>query len=287
MSTMSETLLPKTRSRRSTAGVKLRSDPRRETMNSLAKGLSVIRVFSRDRAALRLCDVAHLTSMPPATARRCLMALEDLGYVVHHGSLFYLRPKVLELTAAYLDSMDLEALTRKRLEILTQTTGDTSAVSVLDGTETVYVAHAEVRTQVRLELHVGSRFPAHATAGGRVLLADLSAAALNRYLQTPLVVVPNAPEPASETALRKAIGKGQRSGYSALVDELAWGIVSLAVPIHDRQGRVIAALCSSSQSSRVSLAQIVRERLELLKTLSGEITEDLSSAHSLSFAHLA
>ena len=132
---------------------------RREVMGGLAKGLEVIRAFTRDRATLTLSEVAEVAGLPAATARRCLHTLEDLGYVMRTGRSFVLRPKVLELGAAYLESMNIEALTKTYLEDLASQTGDSAALTVLDDTEIVYVARASVRTLLRLEAHVGSRLP--------------------------------------------------------------------------------------------------------------------------------
>ena len=113
------------------------SIPRREAMGGLAKGLHVIRAFTRDRPALTLSEVAATAGMPAATARRCLLTLEDLGYVMRRGRQFLLRPKVLELGAAYLESMDIEHLTKTHLEELARLTGDSAALSVLDGNDIV------------------------------------------------------------------------------------------------------------------------------------------------------
>src|ERR1700691_3568513 len=158
--------------------------PHRETMGGLAKGLSVIRAFTRDHPALSLSDIARSAGIPAATARRCLLTLDELGYVTRNGRNFLLRPKVLQLGAAYLESMNIEHVTRTHLEELAGSTSDSAALCVLDGVEIVYVARASVRTLVRLEAHVGSRFPAHATSTGRVLLAGVSAERLQRYFHT-------------------------------------------------------------------------------------------------------
>src|SRR5258708_15555498 len=157
---------------------------RREAMGGLAKGLGVIRAFTRDGAGLSWSDIAGIRDMPAATARRCLLTLEELGYVTRSGRQFLLRPKVLELGAAYLESMNIELLTKTHLEELARNTGDSAALCVLDGTEIVYVARASVRTLIRLEAHIGSRFPAHATSTRRVLLAGPRADRLERYLKT-------------------------------------------------------------------------------------------------------
>src|SRR5512136_179231 len=157
---------------------------RREAMGGLAKGLAVIRAFTREHAALTLSDIARSAAIPAATARRCLLTLEQLGYVTRNGRNFLLRPKVLELGAAYLESMNIEHVTKTHLEELARTTSDSAALCVLDGVEIVYVARTSVRTLVRLEAHVGSRFPAHATSTGRVLLAGVGADRLQRYFET-------------------------------------------------------------------------------------------------------
>src|ERR1700689_1706944 len=157
--------------------------PRREAMGGLSKGLAVIRAFSSDHAALTLSNVARSAGIPAATARRCLLTLEELGYITRNGRDFPLRPRVLELGAAYLESMNIEHITRTHLEELARATSDSAALCVLDGTEIAYVARTSVRTLLRLEAHVGGRFPAYATSTGRVLLAGLGPERLNQYFE--------------------------------------------------------------------------------------------------------
>ncbi len=257
---------------------------RREVMGGLAKGLSVIRAFNRDSATLTLSEVAALTSLPAATARRCLMTLEELGYVMRSGRQFLLRPKVLELGAAYIDSMNIDILTRTHLEELARNTGDSAALCVLDGTDIVYVARTSIRTLLRLEAHVGSRFPAYATSVGRVLLAGLSATDLQRYFETATFEPLTSYTVTDVEELRRIIDKCRRNGYSAVKDELDYGVIALAVPVHDQQGRVVAALNSSSHSARTSIARLVEERLDMLRNVSSQITKDLASVPNLSLS---
>jgi IclR family pca regulon transcriptional regulator len=255
-----------------------------ETMGGLAKGLSVIRAFARDRPALTLSQVAAATKMPPATARRCLLTLEELGYITHSGRQFALRAKVLELGASYLESMNIELLTRTHLEELARSTGDSAALCVLDDTEIVYVARASIRTLLRLEAHVGSRFPAHATSTGRVLLAGLGALHLQRYFDT---VKPEALTDRTVTdnaKLRQIIEECRRTGFSVVEDELAYGVVALAVPVFNQSARVVAALNSSSHSRRISKTKLVCERFTMLQQVSRQISVELAVAPGLSFS---
>jgi IclR family transcriptional regulator, pca regulon regulatory protein len=282
---MSGFSLSNTRSKNAVAAGRVAaSSGRRETMGGLAKGLSVIRAFTRERATLSLSEVANLTSMPAATARRCLMTLEELGYVMRNGRQFLLRPKVLELGAAYIDSMNIDFLTKTHLEELARNTGDSAALCVLDGADIVYVARTSIRTLMRLEAHVGSRFPAYATSVGRVLLAGQDAAALKRYLETTKFEPLTRFTVTDAEQLRRAIEKCRRNGYSAVKDELDYGVVALAVPVHDRQGRVVAALNSSSHSARITVARLVEERLDMLRAVSSQITRDLASLPNLSLS---
>ncbi len=256
-------------------------------MGGLAKGLAVIRAFTRDRATLNLSDVAALTEMPAATARRCLLTLEELGYVTRRGRQFVLRPKVLELGAAYLESMNIETLTKTHLEELAGSTGDSAALCVLDGFEIVYVARASIRTLMRLEAHVGSRFPAYATSTGRALLAGLAPERLQHYLDTATFEALTDRTIIDPLRLRQLIEDCRRTGYAAVEDELAYGVVALAVPVFDQYGRVVAALNSSSHSRRISKAKLVRERFNMLQKVSRQITADLAVVPGLSLSAIA
>lgn len=259
---------------------------RREVMNGLAKGLAVLRALGEGHEST-LSEVARSTRLPPATARRCLCTLEELGYVVRVGRTFLLRPKVLELGAAYLQSLDVTALTSTHLQTLATRTGDSAALSVLDGGDIVYLARASVRTLVRLEAHVGSRFPAYATSMGRVLLAGLPPERLRAYLeQTPFVKLTRRTVVDADKLLRR-IEECRRSGYAAVEDELAYGVVAVSVPVLDDAQRVVAALNSSSHSRRIGRVALVRERLDLLREASAAISRDLRRFPGLALAALA
>jgi IclR family transcriptional regulator, pca regulon regulatory protein len=260
------------------------SSSRRETMGGLAKGLEVIRAFTREQPALTLSQVAATTGLAPATARRCLHTLEELGYVMRRERSFLLRPKVLELGAAYLESMNIEAVTGNLLEDLARQTGDSAALAVLDGPEIVYVARASVRTLMRLEAHVGSRLPAYPTSMGRVLLAGLSPERLKAYLGTAKFEALTEHTVTDPKRLERLIDECRRNGYAAVEDELAYGVVALAVPVFDAAGRVVAALNSSSHSRKTSKAKLVRERLAMLQDVSRQISRELARLPGLSLS---
>ena len=260
------------------------SEPRREVMAGLAKGLEVLRAFGREPRGLTLSELARVAQLPAATARRCLHTLLELGYVTRAGRAFLLRPKVLELGAAYLEAMDVETLTKTHLEDLARQTGDSAALSVLDGVDIVYIARASVRTLLRLEAHVGSRFPAYPTSMGRVLLAGLNPEGLRRYFAAASLVTLTEHTVTQRGKLTRRIEECRRMGYAAVADELAYGVVAVAVPVFDETGRVVAALNSSSHSKKVTQADLVRERVGLLQGISRQISSELRRVPGLSLS---
>lgn len=257
---------------------------RREVMGGLAKGLDVLRTFSRAKPHMTLSEIAARAGLPAATARRCLNTFEELGYVTRNGRQFLLRPKVLEIGAVYLDSMDIESLTRTHLEEMARETGDSASLSVLSGTEIVYVARASVRTLVRMEAHVGSHFPAYATSMGRVLLGGLSAERLAEYFAKAKLEKLTEKTVTDRAELERLIAACHRDGYSVVEEELAHGVVALAVPVHDANGRVVAALNSSSHSRHTSGASLVSQRLPTLQRISKAISAELASVPVLSLS---
>jgi IclR family pca regulon transcriptional regulator len=180
--------------------------------------------------------------------------------------------------------MNIEALTRTHLEELARTTNDSAALCVLDDTEIVYVARASVRTLIRLEAHIGSHFPAHATSTGRVLLAGLGTDRLERYFRSAKLEALTEKTVTDPAKLRRLIEECRRAGFAAVEDELAYGVVALGVPVFDQQRRVVAALNTSSHSGRITKTRLVRERLAMLQDVSRQISADLAAVPGLSLS---
>lgn len=253
-------------------------------MGGLAKGLGVLRTFSRTRPHMTLSEIAARAGLPAATARRCLNTLEELGYVTRNGRQFLLRPRVLEIGAVYLESMDIESLTRTHLEEMARETGDSAALSVLSGTNIVYVARASARTVTRMEAHVGSQLPAYATSMGRVLLAGLTPETLNSYFATAKLESLTPRTVTSRTELERLLADVKRNGYAVVEEELATGVVSLAVPVYDNHSRVVAALNISSHSRQTTAADLVAGRLATLQRVSKAITAEMTNVPGLALS---
>jgi IclR family transcriptional regulator, pca regulon regulatory protein len=260
------------------------SSGRREVMGGLAKGLGVLRTFSRTRPHMTLSEIAARAGLPAATARRCLNTLEELGYVTRNGRQFLLRPRVLEIGAVYLESMDIESLTRTHLEEIARETGDSAALSVLSGTNIVYVARASARTVSRMEAHVGTQLPAYATSMGRVLLAGLSPDSLANYFATAKLDRLTDKTVTDRAELERLIAETRRNGYSVVDEELAAGVISLAVPVQDANNRVVAALNISSHSGQTNGAALIAARLPTLQRVSKAISLEMTTIPGLALS---
>jgi IclR family transcriptional regulator, pca regulon regulatory protein len=246
-----------------------------EFVQSLERGLAVIRVFDADHPELTLSEVARATGLTRAAARRFLHTLVNLGYMRSDGRRFALRPKILELGYAYLSSQTLPELAAPHLELLVEKVHESSSVSVLDGDEVVYVARVPTKRIMTVAIAVGTRFPAFATSMGRVLLAGQSDDWLDGYLlSTPLKAL--TPRTIAEPArLRAELVRIRRQGWALVDQELEEGLRSVAAPIHDGDGRVIAAVNVSTHASRRSLDEIRRDLLPPLLATARAIEVDL------------
>ncbi len=236
-----------------------------EYINSLARGLAVLRAFSRDRPEMTLSEVAAIAELSPAVARRCLHTLEHLGYVGRRGKLFLLRPEVMTFASAYLESMNLEEVVRPHLQEIRDRTGDSSSLAVLSQYDILYLVHVSTNRMIRLAASVGTRFPAYATSLGRVLLAGLDADALNIYFKNVELRTLTDKTITSAAKLRQILKQVRKQGYASVQDELDYGIVSVSVPIINDRGETLAAINCSTATTRITQEEMIRTRLPVLQ----------------------
>lgn len=246
-------------------------------VQSLERGLSVIRAFDDERPELTLSEVAAVTGVTRAVARRFLLTLASLGYVRSDGRFFSLTAKVLELGYAYLSSLSLPEVAEPHLEALVSEVNESSSVSVLDGHDVVYVARVPVSRIMTVSISVGTRFPAYATSMGRVLLAGMPESDLAAYLSAVRLEPLTARTVSSVAALRGEVSRVRSQGWALVNQELEEGLRALAVPIRDRSGKVVAALNVSAHASRTSLEAMRRDLLPPLLKTAAKVEADLPS----------
>ena len=238
----------------------------------------MVRALSAPGPGLTLAEVARATGLTRAAARRFLLTLEDLGYVRSEDRRFRLTPRVLELGYSFLSNLTLPDIAQPHLRELVQRVDESSSVSILDGTEIAYVAREPTRRIMTVAIAVGTRFPAYATSMGRVLLAGLSDAELDSYLDRVGLRPLTAGTVTDAGALRAEVLRTRRQGWALVDQELEDGLRSIAVPIRDGSGALVAAVNLSTHASRRTLEGIRRDLLGALLDTAGRIEADLAAS---------
>lgn len=246
-------------------------------VQSLARGLAVVRAFDAAHPTLTLAEVAERTELSRASARRFLLTLEALGYVRVEGRQFALTPRVLELGMSYLLSLGLPAVAQPHLEQLSRELQESVSVSVLEGHDIVYVARAAHNRIMSVRIEIGTRFPAYATAMGRVLLAALPEDQWpDGGAEQPLAAL--TPRTLTDPVQLRAALERVRSDGSAEVDgELELGLRSVAVPIRSAHGVVAAVNVATNTASGGE--ESTERQIELLTATAQAIESDLRLAH--------
>jgi IclR family pca regulon transcriptional regulator len=289
-----------------------RRDTSPDFIEALARGLDVIRAFQPGRPAMSLAAVAGATGLARPTARRILLTLEQMGYVRAVEPLeqmghvravdreavdpkavdrkavdrkyvdrkYELTPRVLELGMSYVLSRNLWEVARPHMERLVARTHESSSIAQLDGSDIVYVARVAVPKIVALAVTIGTRFPAMQTSLGKVLLAALSPEGAERVLAEPSRsgIPPRIVFSSEERAA--SLREVRARGWALTDEELAAGIRSVAAPLRDGEGRVIASLNVNTHAAETPVEVLTGEYLPLLLQTAGAISADWAACQA-------
>jgi IclR family pca regulon transcriptional regulator len=240
------------------AGVKSRPDDK-EFMTTLAKGLAVLSAFGRERPSMTLSEAAGVAELSRATARRVLLTLSELGYVVQDGRQFSLSSRVLDIGFAYLSAQDWIDRVRPLLRELSERIGETCSASILQGTDIVYVARVPTRRIMSTALSVGSRLPAFHTSLGRIQLGFLDDIEIWRRLKSIRI---DAYTPSTITDLQALVDRiraDHAQGFAIVDEELERGLRSIAVAVVNREGEALGAINISTHTTQATRNEL-RER---------------------------
>lgn len=246
-----------------------------EYLYTLERGLKVLKCFNQNNPSMKLSEIAKATGLSAAVARRCLNTLIQLGYIAQYDRQFMLKPKVLEFGSAFIDSMSLDTAVGPHLQDLRDETGDSVSLAVLSDLDILYLVHVTTKRPFRLKAGAGTRFPAHATSLGRVLLAFLPDNDIQKFLSNAPFDKLTSNTINTREALSERLKEIQTKGFETAQDELDYGILSLAVPIYDSERRVIAAINCSTSTSRANRDGIIATRIDLLRKCAGEVETSL------------
>ena len=258
-----------------------RRDTSPDFIEALARGLDVIRVFQPRQPVMSLAAVAGASGLARPTVRRILLTLEQLGYVRAADGGFELTPRVLELGMAYVRSRNLWEVARPHMEGLVAQTHESSSIAQLDGSDIVYVARVAVPKIIALAVTIGTRFPVMQTSLGKVLLAALPPGEAERVLAEPSrsgITARWQPEAADRAAELRVV---RARGWSLTDEQLAAGIRSVAAPLRDGDGQVIAAMNVTVHAAETSVETLTGEYLPLLLTAAGAVSADWAAYQSV------
>jgi len=241
-------------------------------MTSLARGLAVIQAFSQRRHHLTISQVSTTTGLSRAAVRRCLYTLSKLGFAGSDDNRhFFLRPRILALGHSYISSMPLATAAQPVLEHISHLLHESCSIATLDGIDIVYIARANVTRIMSIDLGVGSRLPAFCTSMGRAILANLPPEELESVLARVEFKRYTERTITNPAKLTQALRQIRRDGYSIIDQELEHGLRSMAVPIQNPSGKVVAALNIGAHAQRVSIQEMQTKFLPHLRAAAQEL----------------
>jgi len=243
----------------------------RDLVSSLEKGLRVIEAFDQERSRLTIAEVAEATGMTRAAARRYLITLTHLGYMRHENKTFSLTPAVLRLGQSYLHSARLPRIVQPSLYRLAYSLGEAASAGVLDHDQLVCVAAVSAGQLVSVTLQPGTRIPAYCTANGRILLAHLPQAELERFLERVVPEQITEHTIVNRERLALEIARARAQGYALVDQELELGLCTIAVPLKNFRGDAVAALNISVHANRQPARAMVERYLPALIKIQVEL----------------
>jgi IclR family pca regulon transcriptional regulator len=263
-----------------------RRDDDPDFVEAVARGLDVLKAFGPDRPRMTLAEVAAETGLARPTARRILRTLDSLGYVRADDRGFAPTPRVLELGMTYVQALGLWDVARPHMEALVRRTGESSSVAQLDGSDIVYVARVAVPKIITLRVAIGTRFPAPATSLGKVLLAGLPPAELDAALAEPSRAGVQPRWQPDRAELDAVLREVRAKGWALTDEQLAPGIRSVAAPLRDGGGRVIAALNVTVHAAETSVETLTGDYLPLLLHTAGDVSADFARYQAVPVSHV-
>ena len=252
-------------------------------IQSLDRGLQVIQAFSQDQQALTISDVSKITGLSRPTARRILLTLEHLGFAESKNNVFSLTARTLSLGYAYLSSNNIWSIAHPFMRDFVNQTGESCSISILDGTHIIYVARVSTKRIMSINLDVGSRLPAYATSMGHVLLANLPKEELKKYLEEIELAKYTNKTIINKIELLRILEDVYENGWGGVDQQLEEGLRSIAVPIRNANGKVIAAINCSAHAGRVTQEVQLEKFLPLLQISAEKISSAINATNGSSY----
>ena len=243
-------------------------------LKTLDRGLMVIKCF-QNNPSLTISEAAVLSGLSRPVTRRVLLTLEYLGYANSKDGRFSLTTKILSLGYSYLSSHNIWEIAQPYLKKLSNKIDESSSLSILDHTHVVYVARVSVNKIMKYSLEVGTRLPAHTTSPGRLLLAYLPEHKLDYYFEQAELKAITEKTITSEAEIRKELKIIRENGWALCQDQLELGLISVAAPVRDIRGEIVAAVNCPTNSGRVNMNKVMNEYLPIVLETAEKISNNI------------
>jgi len=249
----------------------------RHFVASLSRGLEIIEAFSEEHPSLGIAELSRKLGLHKTTVFRLVSTLVELGFLSQAGDRKYrLSPKVLGLGHSYLQGLDLRNLAQPLLRVLQEKCGETVNMATLDGSELVYIERLKTSQIVNINLHIGSRLPLYNTSMGRVLIAFQPPEWIDDYIRSQAEKYPNLDYfRRGGDKLKRILALMVQKGYAINDGDLATGLRSIAAPVRDSNGDVVAATNVAVPSARISRRELESQLGPMLLETVGEISKAL------------
>ncbi|RWK55892.1 IclR family transcriptional regulator C-terminal domain-containing protein [Mesorhizobium sp.] len=242
-------------------------------VGSLERGLLVMEILAKHPAGMTLTEMAEVAGLTRAGARRFLLTLATAGYATQSGRLFSLSPRLLSIARTWLGGASLWTFAAPNMRQVATLLNEACSAAILSGEDVVYVARVPGRRILSVSLDIGTRLPAYCTSMGRVLLSGLPPGDLETFLRQATIDKRTPKTIVERPLLADAIRRAKVDGFAILDEELELGLRSIAVPINDRTGRIVAAINVSTQSARFTVAEMREKILPVLLDAKQRIEE--------------
>ena len=248
----------------------------KDFLKTLARGLDLIKSFDHDTPKMTLSEVARKNAMSRASARRFVLTLENLGYLIKVGDGFQLSVNILDLSSQYLLNLDFIQVITPFMREVSQKLGKACSAGILNGPDIVYVARIPSQQQIlSVNLNIGSNLPAFCTSMGRVLLADLSDADLDEYLRKVELHSYTEKTVKDISQLAKIILQVRQDGFSIVDQELEMSLRAIAVPVHNNFGKVVCAMNVGVPVGQVKMNEVISTYLPVIKEAAEKAEQSL------------
>jgi len=245
----------------------------KDIVTAFIKGLNVIKAFDHENTSMTLSDVAKKVDITRASARRLLLTLESEGYVIQHDNFFSLTPKVIDLGYSYFASLPWTDLAHKNMKLVVDECKLSCSISILDGTNIICIMRIPATRILNEGIHVGTRLPVSYTSTGRLFMAHMEDDELKAYVQKLPLIQHTSKSIVDPDKLYEKIVSDRGQAYQIVVEELEDGLLSMAVPIYNREKKLVGAMNIGTHMSYKNSTYLKKTVLPMLLKAAKDTTD--------------